>query len=120
MNLDILVLVKIYLWHLGVILHLTLGGVRKHISGHGGLEKLFDLKLSYLLPLSEKLLGVYSTANLRLECVSYWPVMVQPLVSMRDDHAISRISMPERGFHTSCCCRLKSEKGPLVSRILNT
>ena len=58
MNLHILVLLTIYLWYLGVVLHLTLGRVGEHISGHGALEELFDLKLSYLLPLGEKLLRV--------------------------------------------------------------
>ena len=58
MNLHILVLLTIYLWYLGVILQLTLGRVGLHISGHGTLEELFDLKLSYLLPLGEKLLRV--------------------------------------------------------------
>jgi hypothetical protein len=57
-NLHILVLVTLYLWYMGVILHLTLGRVGKYISGHGALEELFDPKLSYLLSLGEKLLGV--------------------------------------------------------------
>lgn len=58
MNLHILVLVTLYLWYMGVILHLTLGRVRKYITSHCALEELFDLKLSYLLSLGEKLLGV--------------------------------------------------------------
>jgi hypothetical protein len=84
------------------------------------LEELRDLKLRYLLPLSEKLLGVESTGtttNIRLEGVSHWPVKGQPLVSMRDN-ATSTISIPY-GRHIPRDGRLKCGNFSLVPGVLN-
>ena len=113
----------VYLRHLGLSLHLTLRGGRESISSHGALEELLDLKLSYLLPLDEELLGVESAAastdNLRLEGVGHLSVMAQRLVScMRVDHGTSTVSMPE-GCSPPRHSSLESGKFPLIPRVLH-